>query len=125
MMQYMVLEEFMKTLETRPKDLQIAIEIKKEIKEGNVYTGDLFVHYIFDGYVHGYLVSEVASIQLLPDSFFSNLSYYVTEETVKKIRDIYEGKVNEFNAIIKDERAKIEQVLASMGFTNIADIKLM
>jgi hypothetical protein len=61
----------------------------------------------------------------LTDSFFSNLSYYVTEETVKKIRDIYEGKVNEFNELLKNERAKIEQVLASMGFTNIADIKLM
>jgi hypothetical protein len=125
MLVYEVLEEFMKTLETRPKDLQIAIEIKKEIKEGNEYTGDLLVHYIFDGYVHGYLVNEVASIQLLTDSFFSNLSYYVTEETVKKIRDIYEGKVNEFNELLKNERAKIEQVLASMGFTNIADIKLM
>ena len=125
MLVYEVLEEFMKTLETRPKDLQIAIEIKKEIKEGNEYTGDLLVHYIFDGYVHEYLVNEVASIQLLTDSFFSNLSYYVTEETVKKIRDIYEGKVNEFNELLKNERAKIEQVLASMGFTNIADIKLM
>ena len=38
---------------------------------------------------------------------------------------IYEGKVNEFNELLKNERAKIEQVLASMGFTNIADIKLM
>lgn len=125
MIQYMVLDEFMKTLATRQKDLQIAIEIKKEIKEGNVYTGDLLVHYIFDGYVHGYLTSDVASIQLLQDSFFTCLSYYVTEETVKKIRDIYEGKVNEFNVILQDERAKIAQVLASMGFTNIADIKLM
>ena len=125
MLMYQNIDSFMKTLATRPKDLQIAIEIKKEIKEDNMYTGAILVHYIFDGYVHGYMVNDVASVQLLKDSFFSCLSYYVTEETVKKIRDIYEGKVNDFNVIIQDEKAKIEQVLVSMGFTNIADIKLM